>query len=58
MNWQHGFDRFQFHYDPIAHQEIDSVSVLNSEVLISDGNRKLTSNLQTLIRQLVRETDR
>jgi hypothetical protein len=56
MNWQDSLDRFQFDYDPIVHQEIDSVSILNSKVLIPDGTGNLISNLQTLIRELMHKT--
>ena len=56
VNWQDRLDGLQFHDDPIIHQEVDSVSILNSELLVPDGNRNLISNLQTLIRQLMRET--
>ena len=46
-------DRLQLDHDPISNEKIDSIAVIDSEILVSNRNKHLPARRQALLFQLV-----
>jgi hypothetical protein len=47
MHRQDLFDRFQLHNDAVLHKKVDTVSVVDRKLLVTDRNRDLPARAQT-----------
>src|SRR5258708_27305378 len=56
MDWKDCLKCFQLDDHQIVHQEVDSVAILDLQILVADRNRNLFANRETLFAQLMRET--
>src|SRR5258708_8747407 len=56
MDWKDCLKCFQLDDHQIVHQEVDSVAILDLQILVADQNRNLFANRETLFAQLMRET--
>jgi hypothetical protein len=45
-------DRLQLDHDPISNENIDSIAVIDSELLVLDGNEHLPSRRKALLHQI------
>ena len=57
MDWEDRLDGLQFNDYTVVHKEIDPVAVIDREIVVTDRDWNLISDLQTLTGQLMPETE-
>lgn len=56
VDWQYGFDRFQFHNQLIFDYDIYSISHIQSYFFVNDGQRQLLLECQTFQLKFITQT--